>query len=624
MFDLKSRVNGKGSQWLPPFLDFISRIKIKSKELTEPGPIVPYGSQELLLKGICDALDEDCHFIAALKARQLGASSILWALDIFWLSLWPGLDGALILDSADNLAVARNTIKEMLESLPRSHRVDVKQNNRDFLALANGSRLQYIAAGKRSKNSTLGISRAYSFAHLSELGAFGDPNAVKHLITTFAQKNPNRLYILESTAFGFNGWHDIYEDCEKDGVFTRAIFIGWWAKEIYSHERGSREFVEFWDKHPHFTAIEREKMRIVKGLYNVTITEEQIAWYRSMERTHSDAMMAEKYPWYAKEAFVHTGKGFFSNKRMTEDMSVVKNIAFAGYICKLGKTFMDLEVVPAPENTKPADIDLRVWSEPRRGAHYCMGVDPAYGSSEKADRTVITIWRAYADKLIQVAEYATPEPSSGQAAWVMAYLAACYKDVFINIELNGPGEAVFREIQHLKQQMRVGQIAEVAGRIKVGSALDSMRWFLDRKVIDNSRSFAFNFKTNLAKKNTMFNQFRDSYNYEALIPRSVPLLGEMKKIFQDGDHISPAAEGKDKDDRVFAACLAHKVWADQMRASLMADGETFMRASQREQQQDANPMRVENVQGAVMVHDFFRKKRAEATENAMRKLRQGI
>src|SRR5262249_32520308 len=149
------------------------------------------------------------------------------------------------------------------------------------------------------------------------------------------------------------------------------------------------------------------------------------------------------------------------------------------YDCFLGDNFLKTDIRRA---NKKEDVDLRIWSEPRKGGIYCIGVDPAYGSSEFADRSVISVWRAYADRLIQVAEYATSEPTSSQCAWMIAYLAACYKDAYINIELNGPGEAVFREIRYLREQMNVGAFAQVARQADVGNALSNIRWFLDRKV----------------------------------------------------------------------------------------------------------------------------------------------
>lgn len=604
-------------------MDFLTRVKIKSKEFEGGlGPIVPYNAQRMFLKEVCDGLDDDCHFFVTLKARQLGMTTVMLALDLFWLSMHPGLDGALILDSAENLTIARDTISEMLSNLPKAYQLSVVKNNRDFLSLSNGSRLQYLAAGKRSSNKTFGISRAYSFVHCSEVGAWGDPDAVKHLTTTLAQKNPSRLYIFESTAFGFNGFKDIYDESCADGKFQRSMFIGWWAKEIYSHEKGSREYEQFWGDHPRFTLEEKEKIRTVKALYGVEITDEQVSWYRSFEQKYSEEMMQEKYPWYAEEAFVATGLGFFANKRVTEDMKVASGLQYTGYDCQLGNTFMDLNIKFA---SSKEDVDLRVWTPPRRGAVYCMGVDPAFGSSETADRTVISLWRAYADKLIQVAEYATPEPTSHQAAWIMAYLAAAYGDVRINIELNGPGEAVMREIKYLKEQMRVGRIAEVAGQLKVGQALDSIRWFLERKVDTMGGGFAYNFRTTLNKKITMFNQLRDNYNYHTLVPRSVPLLEEMLRLRQDGDNVSPQAGGAAKDDRVFAAALACKTWCENVRAGQMARADTFDLVTKKETAEDeAAPMSVENAMGAAIVRNYFWSRMEDARAEALKKFRRGI
>jgi len=145
--------------WLPAFLRFISLIRITSKEASEPVPIIPYDAQKRFLDQLFKGLESDVHYFVCLKARQLGISTILLALDIFWLQMFPGLQGALIADTADNKETFRQTITEMLESLPAGYRVKVRSHNRNALVLANGSRLQYMSAGK-SKNTGLGRSRA--------------------------------------------------------------------------------------------------------------------------------------------------------------------------------------------------------------------------------------------------------------------------------------------------------------------------------------------------------------------------------------------------------------------------------------------------------------------------------
>ena len=69
------------------------------------------------------------------------------------------------------------------------------------------------------------------------------------------------------------------------------------------------------------------------------------------------------------------------------------------------------------------EVDLRVWEEPVPGARYAIGFDPAYGRNDNADNNVICVARCFADKWVQVAEYASNNHTAGQSAWVMAHLA---------------------------------------------------------------------------------------------------------------------------------------------------------------------------------------------------------
>jgi hypothetical protein len=52
------------------------------------------------------------------------------------------------------------------------------------------------------------------------------------------------------------------------------------------------------------------------------------------------------------------------------------------------------------------DVRLRVWEDPAPTGQYVIGCDPAWGRNDWADRSSISVWRCFADKLIQVAEYA--------------------------------------------------------------------------------------------------------------------------------------------------------------------------------------------------------------------------
>ena len=52
----------------------------------------------------------------------------------------------------------------------------------------------------------------------------------------------------------------------------------------------------------------------------------------------------------------------------------------------------------------------------------------------------------------QVAAFATSELNTYQFAWVIAHLAGAYKNSTLNLEVNGPGQAVINELKNLKRQ----------------------------------------------------------------------------------------------------------------------------------------------------------------------------
>lgn len=609
--------NGPNTAWLPVFLKFLALIKVTSKEFDKPGPITPYEAQMRFLNEVCVALDNGQHHITCLKARQLGISTLCWALDIFWLWMHPGLQGALIFDTGENRDIARQTITEMMDSLPAGYKIPVKSHNRTALLLENGSRLQYMAAGKKKVGSGLGRSRALNFVHASECSSWGDQKGLDSLIRALAEQNPNRLYIFESTALGFNLFYDMVETA-KSTPSQRFCFIGWWAKESYALEKGSEEFKRWWDTQPYLSDDERVKTAMVKEMYGYEIRPEQIAWYRKQSFKMSAGTLAEELPWTEMEAFVATGSAFFSLKRVTEDLKLIgeTKVGFSGYAYTLGKTFVETRIQPV---TRVEDAELKIWEEPKKGGKYAIGVDGAYGRSADADRSVISVWRCYADKCVQVAEYATPKPEAYQTAWIMAHLAGAYRDCMINVDLLGPGELIMAELKHLKQQMAYGQMRQAAAEMKILDALNNARWFLNHRLDQTGvGSYLYNTKTTQDEKARLYGRYRDGYNLEQIIPRSVGLLSEMTTLVQDGLKIE--ASGRNKDDRVFGAALAITSWTEWIRPTMIVNNQTFAREMAREKS-------VQGEEGKQVVNhivaNHFKRKESERRQDALQKLIDG-
>lgn len=607
-------MSGKKANWLPLFLEFIERLQIDSKE-NDDGKLVPYGAQLRFLETLARGLEDDIRFFVFLKARQLGISTIGIAVDLFWMLMHDRLQGALIADTAENKDKFRHIMTRFLENLPKKYKMGVRVNNRQMLALENGSTLDYLAAGVR-RGGNLGRSKAYNYIHATECAFWGDPKAVDSLLKTMAQTHPNRLYTFESTANGFNHFQKMWVNAQEDNHVKRAVFLGWWSKpEVYTIPKSDPRYAELMIDPP--TDEEREKAELVSEAYEYQIKPEQLAWYRNEEKTEmSEGMIAQEFPWHEHEAFISTGSHFFPAKRLAEDLKAVLGsgqVKFKAYRYVLSDTFtgtrtdlMDLNQVQYASHAH-----LRMWEPPKLGAEYCIGVDPAYGRNDHQDNHCISVWRSYGDRIVQVAEWASPDCETYHLTWVLAHLAAIYRDCQINIEVQGPGTAVMQGLKQLKQQLRA--MAPQTGEPEVPkdfmNALESARWYLYHRPDSVGQSgFAYGWISNQMNKMTILNQMRDSFVLKQMVIRSGPLLTEMEGIRQEGSDIG--APEHDHDDRVFAAALAHKAWYERQRNNLLQRGHTWAKCKEAEEK-GISPDIGDSFVGGIVKHTFAQIRTAE-------------
>ena len=565
-------------QWMELFQDFIGNMTISSKELDSSKPVplldVLYTAQYRFMEEVAEGLDRGIHDFKCLKSRQLGVSTISLALDVFWASVHDKLQGALITDTDGNRDKFRILIEQYIESLPRGLRVGIKQHNRNNLVLMNGSVIDYLVAGTRGKKGALGTSRALNFLHATECSNWGSTDAdIANLQASLAEKHPHRLYLWESTARGYgNEWYDMCESAKSDNDVQKLFFLGWFLKEDYSFEEGSPEFARWWDGS--LSPEEQEAQEQVTLESRWTITPGQWAWHR-YQRTMKildSGLMSQNYPTTAKEAFIMTGRSFFPLRRIAEDVRAIHEMAIPlkAFRYHMGENFLATQIEQL-EETK--DADLRIWEEPHPNGVYVMGIDPAFGRNDFKDRHAIEVYRCYADKLVQVAEYATDVPETYQITWVMAHLAGAYKNCILNLEVTGPGFAVMQELRHLRQLLDTGYLRGVASNMDLLDVFSSVKWYLYHRPDSMGAGYVYNWKTNQDNKLKILNQMRDNYTLHMLEVRSIPLLEEMERIVQDGGEIQ--AEGRAKDDRAFATALAVTAWIDWVRSGLIANGQTY-------------------------------------------------
>jgi hypothetical protein len=577
---------------LEEFWRFCAHMQINSKELGTCRLARPYGPQRWIMRKIAEGWEADVHDFSILKCRQLGASTIFLALDLWWLFTHGGVDGTLVTQDEKTFVNFRTQLAEAYRRLPKSYKPYSPTHNRNEFVWRHRdgsmSRLEYQIAGTRVGESVkLGRAKGNAFAHGTEVGFWGDQGAFQVLKNSLAEKHPSRLYVWESTANGFNGWEEQCRIAER-AVSQRFVFVSWWAHELYRWPKDHQLYKVYWGENGRMTQEETRLARDVALLYGdcleylygtKELSSEQIAWFRwySEEKTADPDLAKSEMPWLAETAFVTTGKQYFANKDLTAARRRMTAEPKPRYLrVEIQQRLTDTQIVEAPLKVS----NLTIYEGPEEKAFYCLGADPIYGSSDWADANAISVWRAWSDKAEQVAEFWSQTFLPYQFAWVLCYLGGLYSPCVWNLEINGPGAAVLGEIDNLKRQRFAGAPQD---RKQLTNFLGGMKEFFYSRFDAMTRNpTARGTQSTYKEKNRYMDNFRDYFARGITVPHSIPLLEEMRWIEREPGH-APSGSARHPDDRVIAGALAIQGWLDRLRPRLMQMGVSHMAEEQQRQ-----------------------------------------
>lgn len=552
------------------FHGFCRALRIDSKEagLVSLGACL-LGSQQYVLDEMRKGIANGQHEFVTLKARQLGISTLSLAIDLFWVYCNRALTGAIVTHDEGARNAFRTTLALYRAGLTEEWQRDVVDDNRDQLVFDNGSRLRFLVAGTRARSdgsSRLGRSGALVLSHATEVAFWGDPSGIDALRASFAQTNPLRLYHWESTANGENWFRDMWREA-KTARSVRPIFVSWWANDgYYGIPRDSELYKHYHQK------LTREETRItadVKERYGAQINDCQWAWYRWMaaERITDEAQLAQEFPHREEDAFISTGAAFFRAATLQDvgRMARARKKQARYYRVEFGTEFSHTRV----ERCVSSRANLIVWGEPDDRGSYVLGVDPAFASNPDSNRSVVSVWRCWYNRMEQVAEFVDNTISTHAVAWIMTYLAGWYVRSLLNLELTGPGGAVLQEFQNMRRQAYAGG---ALGEPKMREVVQKIKQYLFRRLDSVGGSSPFiHTKMTEDLKDRMMNGLRDYLERGALIPASEQLVAEMAVVRREGGNAPEAPQGQN-DDRVTAAALACMCWNDQLRSQLLASG----------------------------------------------------
>jgi len=584
---------------LAKFKRFLAYLKIHSRDYgvisSEYKNLL--GTQKYILDEIVSGLDDGITTFVILKGRQQGATTLLQSIDLFYSLEYPGLLGTFILHEEKVLAKWRAMFEGVIKSMPirvrtvedgpsKRFRPSILQHNRSMILLNNGSSFSYLIGGvTENKGGGLGRSLATNFVHGTEVAFYANEEDLAAFKSAISSIYEHRLQVWESTANGFNHF---YDQCQiaKTSQTMKFIFSGWWRDERNQFHTNDRRF-QIFAPNNRLSTLERERVRAVKQMYGFDISLQQISWYRWKldDEFHGDqTTMDQEFPFTEEDAFVSTGTKFFTAPVLTQLTRFARREGFKTYRYRMTRRWEETEVL----EVRDLRAELRIWEQSSKFGYYVVACDPAYGSSDHADNNCIQVWRVFAESMIQVAEYCNHEFSTYQTAWVICHLAGFYgqKDSRVILEINGPGKAVFSEMQRVQAYLR--ELPPRPENNDLRNCLKHMKDFFYTRIDTMSSDLAYHMVTTDDTKRMLMSRFKDALELGRMQPRSVPLIEEMRRLVNVEGSIE--ADGGGKDDRAITAALAHECWRKWLQPMLIGLNMTRARSLEIEERGGDQPI----------------------------------
>jgi hypothetical protein len=280
--------------------------------------------------------------------------------------------------------------------------------------------------------------------------------------------------------------------------------------------------------------------------------------------------MLRHYPWNERECFIASGSSFFPAQRTLElNESLTSGPPYKGYKYSFEDAFLGSTIA---QTTKREEVMLKVWEPPEPQGIYVIGGDPSGGGGGDANDHALEVFRCYADRLVQVAEFQSNRPLTYQFAWVLSHLCGAYKDHLANIEVSGVGAAVIPEVRNLRQLAERGILQGEPGSENILNMIGAVRWFLYKRADTlGGAGNVIAWKTNQDNKSMIYSSLRDSIMLRRVEFRSIRLVEELQAVIEEeSGWIGAGPDTGVNDDLVSATVLAHHTWTEWRRAGLIA------------------------------------------------------
>lgn len=346
-----------------------------------------------------------------VKARQMGVTTDITYEQVSKVLTIPYYSAYMIAYNADDVKyIFDEKVRFAFNNLPeviRESYMLTKDNTKQLQVEKFGSTDMYssISVGVSARSKTV------QFLHVSEAGVIAQ-NEKKWREVIEGSFPAAQEILIESTAKGYNGFHDLVMD-NLDGLGEFDVhFYNWAWEESYRTEPPlSKAWIE------DYNLVAKKYNLVADPMSEHGIDLKQFYFYYLKSRTFKDGTKSE-YPFTIEEAFEGSNMSVFSQGVLAELLRTAKN------------------------QTYTEKNGFKVWHEPVEGMEYMLGVDPEEGDG--ADSASITVRER--DTYRQMAQWrgkAKPVEIASKAVWSARY----FNEGLIACERNGNGLAAVERLE---------------------------------------------------------------------------------------------------------------------------------------------------------------------------------
>jgi len=388
-----------------------------------------------------------------LKARQIGASTLVQGLIAWRAMLWPHVNALVLADETKRAADLFEISRSFYDHLDEDIRPIGRYHTRKELVFANpnpatrksdpGLRSRIVIESAHKVNIAIGAS--WTIAQLSEACRYKDHLFVLDGIIPAVHRVPGTMVILESSAHPLGGWYrDFYEASERGETSFEAKFTPWMLQpEYYICPKCGKSYPSICTSVDHLkvkfdtTADERHLMAEYGLKYG------HIRWMREKigEMNNDLDLFKQSFPLESSDAWITPGIQVYSMEKLREHKK--HNIQ---------PHIRQAEIHQGPRILDSPTGKLLIWEEPKIGKKYDIGVDVCNAVSDdeddgERDASAICVLERGTNK--QVAEWISKVVSAIDLATVLYWLGLYYNTAQIAVETNGIGIATNSQLAKL-------------------------------------------------------------------------------------------------------------------------------------------------------------------------------